>query len=173
MKKLSLIILCFASITHSQNNTFTLTSSAFNNNASIPSKYTCDGNNISPALQWKNPPAGTQSFALIVDDPDAPKKTWVHWVVFNIPSSVTNLPEGVANGSFKTGVNDFYYMKDGSWQYGGPCPPSGQHRYYFTLYALDTMLTLPKDPTKKDLVAAMKGHILGQATLIGLYERKK
>lgn len=152
---------------------FTLISPAFKDNANIPSKYTCDGRNMSPELRWTNPPKGTKSFALIMDDPDAPKKVWVHWIVYNIPSTMTKLPEGVARGDFITGVTDFYYMQDGIWQYGGPCPPSGTHHYYFKLYALDTMLNLPKDATKKDLETAMQGHILDKTQLIGLYERKK
>lgn len=148
---------------------FTLTSSAFTHNGSIPSKYTCDGQNISPALTWHNAPVGTQSFALIVDDPDAPKKVWVHWVLFNISAAASELPEDVQAGKFVSGSNDS--NKDG--QYGGPCPPSGVHHYHFTLYALDTRLNLlEQGASKEDVLKAIKGHVLGQATLIGLYQRK-
>ncbi len=157
---------------HVARKAFALTSPAFASNAYIPAKNACDGENVSPALQWVNPPAGTQSFALIVDDPDAPEKTWVHWVVYNIPATTMELPEGVTDGDFMCGPADFYYMKNGVWQYGGPCPPSGVHHYHFKLYALDTMLELAQDADKDALVKAMKGHVLGQAMLVGLYQRK-
>lgn len=151
---------------------FILTSPAFTHNGFIPARNACDGENLSPALQWQNAPAGTKSFALIVDDPDATEKKWVHWLLFNIPVATTSLEEGIQHGDFVSGENDFYYMKNGIWQYGGPCPPS-LHHYHFTLYALDIMLNLPADTGKEDLLQAMKNHILGQTTLIGLYERKK
>jgi Raf kinase inhibitor-like YbhB/YbcL family protein len=150
-------------------------SSAFDHNGSIPSKYTCEGNDVSPPLSWSDAPKGTKSFALIVDDPDAPdpsapKRTWVHWVVFDIPATTTELAEGAAsklpNGA-KTGVNDW---KKAS--YGGPCPPIGRHRYFHKVYALDTTLALDQ-PTKADLEKAMQGHVLAQAELIGTYEKKK
>lgn len=169
---------------------FTLTSSAFTHNSTIPAQYTCDGKNISPALYWSGAPKGTKSFALIVDDPDAQEKTgearrslpsskarisedWTHWVVFNISAATTELPEGVEKGNFISGVTDFYHMQHGVWKYGGPCPPRGKHHYHFKLYALDTMLELTADAEKDDVVAAMKGHILAQAELVGLYARKK
>ncbi|MFA6066701.1 MAG: YbhB/YbcL family Raf kinase inhibitor-like protein [Candidatus Babeliaceae bacterium] len=145
-----------------------LTSPNFSHNKEIPSHYTCDGKNISPALQWENVPNNTKSFALIVDDPDAPHTTFVHWVVFNIPAEMRALPEGVKKGNFAQGITDF-----STPQYGGPCPPSGTHRYFFTLYALDTQLDLAQGATKEQLLDAIKGHVLGKAELIGLYQRKK
>jgi Raf kinase inhibitor-like YbhB/YbcL family protein len=159
--------------TQETSKTFTLTSPAFAHNKKIPAKYTCDGENISPALQWTNPPTGTKSFALIVDDPDVPGKTWIHWIIFNIAGTMMKLPEGIKKGNFVSGVTDFYYMKHRTWQYGGPCPPNGAHHYHFKLYALDTMLDLPQGADKEELLGAMSGHILGQAKLIGVYERKK
>lgn len=149
---------------------FVLTSSAFVHKGNIPAKYSCDGEDISPALRWENAPEGTQSFVLIVDDPDAPKKIWVHWVLFNIPATVVELPEGV-KVDYAGGATDFPGNKAG--QYGGPCPPSGIHHYHFTLYALDTKLNLAQGATKEELLAAMQGHVLGKAELIGLYKRSK
>jgi len=151
---------------------FDITSSAFQANGMIPSKYTCDGEDVSPTLAWQGAPAGTKSFALISDDPDAPGKTWVHWVLYNVPASTTGLPEGVpadaalADGS-RQGTTDF-----GRVGYGGPCPPSGVHRYYFKLYALDTTLSFPKPPTKAQLLDAMNGHILAETQLLGRYQRR-
>lgn len=148
-----------------------LTSIAFKNGSGIPSKYTCDGSDVSPPLSWSGVPAGTKSLALIADDPDAPMGTWVHWVAWNIPASVTNLKEGLeksaalADGT-KQGISDF--KRPG---YGGPCPPSGTHRYMFKLYALDATLDLAENTTKAKVEAAMKGHVLGQATLMGTYSR--
>lgn len=152
--------------------TWTLTSPAFQDGTTIPSRYTCDGDDVSPPLAWTEAPAGTKSLALINDDPDAPAKTWVHWVVYNIPPSARALPEAVpANPQLpdgtRQGTTDF-----GRVGYGGPCPPSGRHRYVFTLYALDTMLTLAPGVTKSQLEAAMQDHILAQAQLIGTYRRK-
>lgn len=146
-----------------------LTSPAFNHNNTIPSQYTCDGDNISPALQWSDAPANTKSFALIVDDPDAPAKVWAHWILFNIPAHVNNLKEDIKTGEFIQGSTDFNEKQ----QYGGPCPPSGTHHYHFTLYALDTILNLPAGANKNDLLTAMNGHILEQTILIGTYQRKK
>lgn len=152
--------------------TMEITSTAFKDGEMIPSKYTCDGVNVSPPLAWQNSPRGVQSFALIADDPDAPAGTWVHWVIFNIPDTVFSLPENVPpketleNGSIQ-GKNDF--RKIG---YGGPCPPNGVHRYYFKLYALDTKLNLQPGATKAELLKAMEGHILAQAQLMGRYSRK-
>lgn len=166
------LIYCFVqggSMAAQEMEDFILMSSAFSNNDMIPSQYTCDGQNISPALQWLHAPAGTKSFALIVDDPDAPKKVWVHWIVFNIPSKITQLSENVKTDNFLLGATDF----NGAQKYGGPCPPSGIHHYYFTLYALDTLLDLPAGTNKEALVKAMEGHILGKAQLIGTYQRKK
>jgi Raf kinase inhibitor-like YbhB/YbcL family protein len=149
-----------------------LSSSAFSHQQSIPQKYTCDGDDLSPPLEWADVPAGTQSLALIADDPDAPdpaapKMVYVHWVVYNIPPGTTGLaenasPAGLPKGAHE-GKNDF--KKVG---YGGPCPPIGKHRYFFKLYALDTALDLKK-PTKSDVEKAMHGHILAQAELMGTF----
>lgn len=151
---------------------FEIKSSAFEENGVIPKKYTCDGEDLSPPLEWKNPPEGTKSYALISDDPDAPVGTWVHWVIYDLPSGMEKLPEGVpaeetlSNG-VKQGLTDFRRVG-----YGGPCPPPGSyHRYYFKLYALDTKLNLPPRATKAKLLEAMKGHILGEAQLVGRYRR--
>lgn len=148
--------------------TMKLISPAFSHNESIPTKYTCDGENISPALTWSDAPSGTNSFALIVDDPDAPAKVWVHWILFNIPSTVKALVENTDLGPFVQGTTDFNKQS-----YGGPCPPSGTHHYHFTLYALDTLLDIPSGTTKEALLKAMQGHILEKTTLIGTYQRKK
>src|SRR5574337_279857 len=149
-----------------------LKSQSFQAGEMIPAKYTCDGQDISPPLHWSDPPAGTSGFALISDDPDAPVGTWVHWVMWNIPAGSRvldeNLPKtaSLPNGT-KQGTTDFRRIG-----YGGPCPPSGTHRYFFKLYALDTTLDLPANTTKKDLEKAMQGHILGQAELMGTYRRR-
>ena len=151
---------------------FELTSTAFGPEESIPSVFTCDGRDVSPPLQWTDPPQGTQSFALISDDPDAPMGTWVHWVLFNLPAEVRALPEAVApdaelaDGS-RHGTSSFRRLG-----YGGPCPPSGTHRYFFKLYALDTVLDLPSGANKKQLLEAMEGHILAQVELMGRYARQ-
>jgi len=152
--------------------TLQLTSTAFNEGELIPSKYTCDGKDISPPLQWSGIPQNTKSLALICDDPDAPSGTWVHWVAYYIPPTVSELPEGVptketTSDGLKQGTNDF--KKIG---YGGPCPPSGTHRYYFKLYALDTELQLSSKAKKSDIEKAMKGHILATGQLMGKYKRK-
>ena len=150
----------------------TLTSSAFPPGGTIPKKHTCDGPDVSPALNWTDPPAGTQSWALIMDDPDAPVGTWVHWVLYDLPAAARALPENVPkqeqlpDGS-RQGRNDF--RRTG---YGGPCPPAGPaHRYFFKLYALDVKLGLRAGATKADVERAMQGHILGQAELMGRYGR--
>ena len=152
--------------------TFELSSPAFNEGDLIPKKYTCSGPDVSPPLRWSSPPTGTQSLALIADDPDAPMGTWVHWVIFNLPSDLSELPEGVAtketlpNGS-RQGLNDFRRIG-----YGGPCPPPGKpHRYYFKLYALDTPLNLKPRATKAQLLEASKSHVLGEAQLMGRFGR--
>ena len=154
---------------------FTLTSTAFRDGAAIPVKHTCDGLDVSPPLAWSGAPAGTRSFALIADDPDAPAGSWVHWVVYNLPAAVAELPENVAKvealdlGGARQGRNDF--RRPG---YGGPCPPPGPaHRYFFTLYALDTPLTLKAGAQRKDVETAMEGHVLGSAQLLGTYARRK
>ncbi|MCL5034488.1 MAG: YbhB/YbcL family Raf kinase inhibitor-like protein [Bacteroidetes bacterium] len=148
---------------------FALASTAFKEGEMIPKKYTCDGPDISPPLEWHSVPPGAKSLALIVEDPDAPMGTWVHWVIFNIPPQSSGLPEHVSaektlpDGAIQ-GRNDF--RKIG---YGGPCPPGGIHRYFFILYALDTMLRLPAGSAKAELVRAMEGHVIGKAQLMGKY----
>ena len=154
---------------------FTLTSSVFSHGGAIPRQYTCDGTDRSPPLAWSGAPAGTQSFALIVDDPDAPdpkapKMTWVHWVLYNMPDGATGLGEGVRpsdlpHGALE-GVND--WKRTG---YGGPCPPIGRHRYFHKLYALSTVLPDLKQPTKAKLEQAMQGNVLAKVELMGTYQR--
>jgi len=143
-----------------------LVSPAFKNNEFIPEKYTCDGKDINPPLLIENIPSGTKSMALIVDDPDAPAGTWVHWVVWNISPDTKEMKESSVPGGAQQGVNDFR-----KHEYGGPCPPSGTHRYFFKLYALDTMLNLGSKAKKSDLEQAMKGHILEKTKRIGRYRR--
>ncbi len=150
-----------------------LTSPSFENQQPIPAKHTCEGADASPALKWEGAPSGTKSFALICDDLDAPGAVWVHWVIYNIPATTTELPEGVAKSDTVAGamqgVNSF-----GKVGYGGPCPPRGhgKHRYFFTLYALKSQLDLKPRATTKGLGAVMMGQILAQAELVGTYERK-
>jgi len=142
-----------------------VTSQAFEHEAMIPSLYTCDGDDINPPLKIEGVPKQAESLVLIVDDPDAPKGTWVHWVVFNIP--VTNyIEEDSVPG--EQGLNDF-----GKHDYGGPCPPSGTHRYFFKIYALDTILDLGSDAIKEDVDMAMEGHVIASGELIGLYGKRK
>ncbi len=153
--------------------TLKLSSPAFKHMAPIPRRYTCQGEDVSPPLTWEGAPEATKSFALIVDDPDAPdpaapKLTWVHWVVWDIPATTSALDEAIASlpSPAKSGLND--------WQrtgYGGPCPPIGRHRYFHKLYALDTVLGHLGRPTKADLLAAMTGHVLAEAELIGTYQK--
>ena len=155
----------------------TITSTAFAHNGAIPSLYTCEGKDISPPLAWNGAPAATKSFALIVDDPDAPdpaapKMTWVHWVLYDIPAAGTGLPEAVQASALppgtREGVNDW-----GRTGFGGPCPPIGRHRYFHKLYALDAVLPDLERPKKAALEKAMQGHILAQAVLIGTYQKRK
>jgi Raf kinase inhibitor-like YbhB/YbcL family protein len=151
--------------------TIKITSPAFNEGGMIPKKYTCDGLDVSPPLTWASAPEGTKTFALICDDPDAPMGTWVHWVLFNLPGNINSLSENIPpqrtlSNNAKQGTNDF-----GKIGYGGPCPPGGTHRYYFKIYALDTELNLAPGITKSNLLAAMKGHILGEGQLMGRYKR--
>ena len=155
----------------------TITSSAFAANGAIPARYTCDGEDVSPPLAWSDLPEGTQSLALIVDDPDAPdpeapKMTWVHWVLYNIPPTGGGLPEDVQPGDLpagtREGLND--WKRTG---YGGPCPPVGRHRYFHKLFALDVVLADLGEPTKAQLEAAMEGHILARGELVGTYERAR
>jgi Raf kinase inhibitor-like YbhB/YbcL family protein len=144
----------------------TLTSDAFANGQSIPAKYSCVGKNISPALAWDEPPTGTKSFALIVDDPDAPMGTWVHWVLFNIPSDTQSLQENADSSAMSAGKNS-----SGHTSYDGPCPPSGIHRYFFKLYALDSTLSLSPGATKEQVLKAMESHILAQGELMGTFSK--
>ena len=149
-----------------------ITSSIFSEGAMIPSKYTCDGQDISPPLSWADVPEGTRSLALISDDPDTPVGTWVHWVVFNIPPDLDGFAEGVPSKDL-AGLNIVEGFTDfGRSGYGGPCPPSGTHRYYFKLYALDTVLKLDRTATKKMLLFVMQGHVLAEAQLMGRYARQ-
>jgi len=149
---------------------FVLTSSAFEPGQAIPRSYTCDGEDISPPLQWRDPPPGTMSFALIMDDPDA--RGWVHWLLYNLPATTRSLPEAVPAGAK---LPDGSRQGRNSWgkaQYGGPCPPSGTHRYSFRLYALDIVLDIPAGANAAALQQAMEGHILDQAELVGVYRRQ-
>jgi Raf kinase inhibitor-like YbhB/YbcL family protein len=161
---------------HAETTMLTLTSPAFTHNGAIPPRFTCDGADISPALAWSGAPAGTRSFALIVDDPDAPdpaapKRVWVHWVLYNLPPTLDGLPEGGKVAALGAGARDA--LND--WNrpgYGGPCPPVGRHRYFHKLYALDAELPdLGPKARKAKVEAAMDGHILGHAELVGTYQR--
>jgi Raf kinase inhibitor-like YbhB/YbcL family protein len=155
----------------------TITSPAFAAGHEIPSDFTCEGADISPALAWSGAPAGTKSLALIVDDPDAPdpaapKMTWVHWVLYNLPADSRGLPEAVDSGGLPPGTRE----GKNDWKrtgYGGPCPPIGRHRYFFKLFALDTALPDLKTPTKAELEKAMQGHILEKAELMGVYQKAR
>ena len=163
--------------TEPRSSTMTLkaTSSAFQQGGSIPAKYTCEGQDVSPPLAWSGAPGNINSYALIVDDPDAPdpakpQRVYVHWVLYNIPASTITLPEnasksGLPNGAVQ-GKNDW-----GKAEYGGPCPPIGRHRYFFKFYALDTTLTGLSSPTKADLEKAMKGHVVDSGELMGTYQK--
>lgn len=155
--------------------TLALTSTAFDNNGEIPANYTCQGNDVSPPLAWSGVPDTAASLVLIVDDPDAPdpeapKMTWVHWVLYNIPPSATGLPEKAASSDLpegtEEGLNDW-----GRTGYGGPCPPVGRHRYFHKLYVLDKKIEGLQQPTKADIEAAMKGHIVAQTELVGTYQK--
>jgi Raf kinase inhibitor-like YbhB/YbcL family protein len=150
---------------------FTLTSTAFKEGQPIPRQHTCDGVNVSPALEWSGAPAAAKTFALICDDPDAPSGTWVHWVLYNLPADRIGLVENVpatekVPGDGLQGTNDFEKIG-----YGGPCPPSGTHHYFFKLYALDAELPLKAGATKAEVLKAMEGHIVGQTQLMGTYKR--
>jgi len=150
-----------------------ITSPAFAHGGAIPEEYTCDANDAAPELHWSGAPAGAKSFALIVDDPDAPdpkapKMTYVHWVLYDIPATATGIPkDGKSAAGARDGKND--WKRTG---YGGPCPPIGRHRYFFKLFALDATLGDLKSPTKPTLLAAMQGHVLAEAVLMGTYERR-
>ncbi len=155
--------------------TLSLTSPSFEPDGEIPTRHTCEGSDVSPALTWSGVPEGTKSLALIVDDPDAPdprapRMTWVHWVLYNLPASAGGLTEGMTElpEGTRDGLND--------WQrtgYGGPCPPIGRHRYFHKLYALDVVLPELAVPTKKGLEEAMKGHLLARTELVGTYQKKR
>jgi len=152
--------------------TLTVRSTAFENGQMIPRKYTADGPDVSPPLEWSDVPTGTASIALICDDPDAPMGTWVHWVLYNLPPETRSLPESIPptetldNGAAQ-GTTDF-----GRIGYGGPAPPSGVHRYFFRVYAVDMVLDLPPGATRHELDRAMEGHILAQGELMGRYSRR-
>lgn len=150
---------------------FTLTSVAFTPGSLIPAKYSCTGADVSPPLTWSGAPPATQTFTLIMDDPDAPRGTWVHWVLYDIPAVQQALPEAVpASGQLADGSR----QGQNSWRrigYGGPCPPSGTHRYYFRLYALDRALHLPVGATAEQALLAMAGHVLDQCELLGRFTR--
>lgn len=170
MKRCALLVVLFACGHHEDKGpaepeapngaTFAVTSTAFTANGSIPIEHTCEGANVAPPLAWSGAPAATQSYAVIVDDPDAPSQTWVHWVVANIPAATTQLPAGV------DGKNDF-----GKLGWGGPCPPSGRHRYVFKVYALDQPTLGSAGMTKPQLLGAIRGHVLAKGELIGTYEK--
>jgi len=155
--------------------TLKLTSSAFGQNGAIPRRHTCQGDDVSVPLAWTGIPSATRSLVLIVDDPDAPdpkapKMTWVHWVLYNIPPGTTELAEGIKSAALPAGTLEGY----NDWKrtgYGGPCPPIGRHRYFHKLYALDTVLPAMENPTRSDLEQAMKGHVLEKAELIGTYQK--
>jgi len=152
-----------------------LVSPAFTANAAMPARHTCEGDDVSPALQWSGIPEGARSLALIVDDPDAPdpaapQRTWVHWVLYNLPVSSTGLPEGVKAAQLPQGTRE----GQNDWKrtgYGGPCPPKGRHRYFHKLYALDVELPDLHQPDKARLLKAMEGHVIGQVELVGTYEK--
>ena len=160
---------------HTEDGNLVLTSPAFRDGETIPSQYTCDGADLVPPLAWSGVPAQARSLALIIDDPDAPdpaapKRTWVHWVVYAIPPSASGIAEGGGGAKLpagsKEGVNDWKRTA-----FGGPCPPIGRHRYFHKLYALDVELKELNAPTKAELEAAMRGHVLASAVLVGTYER--
>jgi Raf kinase inhibitor-like YbhB/YbcL family protein len=155
----------------------TIRSGAFTDGGEIPVRYTCQGNDVSPPLAWSGVPEGARSLILIVDDPDAPdpkapRMTWVHWVLYNLPPETTGLPEGIAPGALPAGTGE----GTNSWNrtgYGGPCPPIGRHRYFHKLYALDTVLNLPGKPTGKAVEAALRGHVIEEAQLVGTYQKTR
>ncbi len=165
-----------AGLVHAEENmALTLTSTAFTRGGEIPSRYTCQGEDIPPRIEWQGVPVNTRSLVFIVDDPDAPdpkapRMTWVHWVVYNLPPDTKGLPEAATSTDLppgtEQGLND--WNRTG---YGGPCPPVGRHRYFHKLYALDTVLPVMDKPTKADIEAAMAGHVIEQAELVGTYEK--
>jgi Raf kinase inhibitor-like YbhB/YbcL family protein len=169
------LIFSLANAQMEEKSSMILASSDFKSQGMIPQKYTCDGKDISPTLTWSNVPSKTKSLALIVDDPDAPdpaapQRTWVHWVLYNIPVTSNSLAQGIKKRALPKGtmegLND--WMRTG---YGGPCPPIGKHRYFHKLYALDIVLPDLKEPTKAELEQAMEGHVISKTELIGLYQK--
>jgi Raf kinase inhibitor-like YbhB/YbcL family protein len=149
---------------------FNLKSDAFNEGELIPSRFTCDGENISPPLTWEYFPSSVKSFAILVEDPDAPGGLFVHWVIFNIPKEINSFPENVTKKNFPDVVQGSNHFGDNG--YGGPCPPRGSHRYFFKIYALDTFIKLDSKAGRRDILREMEGHILAQTELMGKYERK-
>lgn len=171
MKIIAVIIILISIVIAKEGATMSeikLSSTAFQDNGLIPVKYTCDGSDINPPLAIENVPPGAKSLALIVDDPDAPMGTWVHWLVWNIAPNTKEIKENSVPQGAGLGMNDFRRQA-----YGGPCPPSGTHRYFFKLYALDTTLNLSSRAKKADIEKAMKGHIISQGQIIGLYKRTR
>lgn len=146
---------------------FKISTPAFENNGTIPVRYTCDGPDVNPPLRIENAPPAAKSLVLIVDDPDAPRGLWVHWLAWNIPPEISEIKENSVPKGAVQGMNDFR-----KHIYGGPCPPSGTHRYFFKLYALDTMLTIGNHSEKPDLEKAMKGHVIAETQIMGRYSRK-
>lgn len=165
---ISVYFLYYHTYDHVSSSTMHLTSTTFEHNSIIPSKYTCDGDNISPALAWSGVPADAKSLALIVDDPDAPDGLWVHWLMWDISASETGIAENSIPKDAVQGINS-----GGKAEYAGPCPPDHEHRYFFKLYALDIELDLPTTTDKEELEEAMVGHVLDHAELVGSYDRVK
>jgi Raf kinase inhibitor-like YbhB/YbcL family protein len=155
---------------------FAIESPSFTHRGEIPTRFTCEGEDVSPELQWSQPPDGTQSFVLIVEDPDAPdpkapKTTWIHWVLYDLPAEATGIREAVTEDGLPAGTR----QGRNSWKrtgYGGPCPPIGRHRYFYRLYALDTRLPGLKEPSKADLEQAMQGHVLARVEIVGTYRKQ-
>lgn len=166
MRKFPLFLVSFLVLISCNQNPMRIISPAFENEGEIPANYTCDGQNVNPPLSFVGTPADAQTLALIVDDPDAPAGDWTHWLVWNVDPSTKQLNENALISEAMQGTNDF-----GKLGWGGPCPPSGSHRYFFRLYALDTRLDLPDSAKKADLLQAMEGHILETAELMGKYKR--
>jgi len=174
MRMTLLVLLCFNARANPPEARMQITSSSFTHQGAIPAKYTCEGSDTSPPLAWTGVPSSAKSLALIVDDPDAPdpkapKMTWVHWVLYDVPPATSSLAEGGSRSlpsGTRDGLND--WKKTG---YGGPCPPIGRHRYFFKLYALDTVLPDLRNPSKAELLKAMEGHVVGTAELVGTYQK--